>query len=161
MRKNPRQTLAKLATIAAFAAPLMLTPAVAQDETETEDANPTAQERPTAQQRGEEKLAKLIEGREAGEPTKCVYMARGPDSLRIINRTAVIYERGGTIWVNRTRHPDSLDDDDILVLRNLTGRSLCRLDSVTTIDRYNRFFTGNIFLTEFVPYKRVKKTDAS
>ena len=155
MRKDLTLNAVKLAAFTALAAPLMLTPAVAQDENETENA------RPTAQQRGEEKLAKLIEGREAGEPATCVYMGRGPDSMRIINRTAVIYERGGTIWVNRTQHPDSLDDDDILVLRNLTGRSLCRLDSVTTIDRYNQFYTGNVFLTEFVPYKRVKKSDAS
>ena len=107
-----------------------------------------------AMTKGEEKLAKLLEGREPGEPQNCVNSFRGSENLRIIDGTALVYGRGRTIYVNVPAHPETLDDGDLLVIRKL-GSQLCRTDMVTTADRLAGFYTGNIFLGHFVPYTRV------
>ena len=108
-----------------------------------------ARERPT----GQEQLAKLLEGRVAGTPTNCINTFVNKDS-RVIDRTAVVYGRGKTIWVNVPANADDLDDDDAMVIR-MHGSQLCRQDIVTTIDTATRMYTGNVFLGDFVPYTRV------
>jgi hypothetical protein len=115
-------------------------------------AAPALADRPT----GEEKLARMLEGRVAGEPSSCVNTLRGA-SVQIIDRTAIVVRDGRTLWVNRTAHPQSLDSDDYLVIRHMGGGSrLCRLDNVTTQDRTGNFFTGAVFLEDFVPYRRAE-----
>ncbi len=42
---------------------------------------------------GEQELAKLLEGREAGEPVSCIPLHRTSTS-RIIDKTAIVYEFG-------------------------------------------------------------------
>ena len=68
--------------------------------------------------------------------------------------TALIYRDGKTIWVNRTANPQDLDKWDALLIRQ-HGAQLCRQDIVTTFDPSSGMYTGNVFLTEFVPYTRV------
>ncbi len=57
---------------------------------------------------GEEQLAKMLEGRVAGEPVSCIPLHRTSKS-RIIDRTAIVYDSGRTIYVNRPRNPESLE----------------------------------------------------
>lgn len=104
---------------------------------------------------GEQELAKLLEGREAGEPVSCIPLHRASDA-RIIDKTAIVYDSGRTIYVNRPRHADSLDDDDIMVTTLHTSQ-LCRLDTVRMHDRSGHFFTGFVGLEDFVPYRRVER----
>lgn len=105
--------------------------------------------------RGEKKLAKLLEGREAGEPTNCINTYTS-GNLQIIDGTALVYKQGKTVWVNRTRNPGSLDDSDYLVIKKYgMANRLCRLDNVTTRDRGTNFFSGVILLGDFVPYRKV------
>ena len=106
---------------------------------------------------GEEKLAKLLEGRVAGEPVSCIPLHASQDT-RIIDKTAIVYDHGRTIWVNRPRYPESLDDDDIMVTR-LHGSQLCRLDTVQLHDRTGFSYSGFVGLEDFVPYRRVAKAD--
>lgn len=101
--------------------------------------------------KGEAKLAKLIEGRVAGEPESCI-RDFGARSFQVIDNTAIVYRVGRTVWVNYTRHPESLDDNDVMVFRRF-GSQVCSSDIVTTIDRLGGFYTGNVFLSEFVPYR--------
>lgn len=108
-----------------------------------------ARERPT----GEERLAKLIEGRTAGEPKSCIYM-NSNRNLTVIDKTAVVYRAGKQVWVNRTANPETLDSDDLMVIRKFSGSTLCRTDSITTADRMSGMMTGVIFLTDFVPYEK-------
>ncbi|MGB3754716.1 MAG: hypothetical protein WA954_12580 [Parerythrobacter sp.] len=112
-----------------------------------------AQDEPGTPTEGELELAKLIEGREAGEPQRCVFNLRTAN-LRVIDGTALVYERGSQLYVNIPRNARSIDDSDIIVTRP-QGNRLCRTDLVTTRDRFNNFYTGNIFLEDFVPYRRV------
>ena len=102
----------------------------------------------------EAKLAKMLDGRVAGEPRDCIFLPSIRGS-RIIDRTAIVYDAGRTLWVNRPRSgAESLDDDDILVT-NLHGSSLCSIDIVQLQDRYSNFYSGFVGLGEFVPYKKV------
>ncbi|NVE95158.1 hypothetical protein [Altererythrobacter lutimaris] len=109
-------------------------------------------------QSGEDELAELLEGREAGEPTSCISDFRTGRNLRVIDGTALVYGRGKTIYVNRTRNPKRLDDDDVLVSRRY-GSQICRQDIITRVDRGSGFYNGNVFLAEFVPYTRVDKEE--
>ena len=100
---------------------------------------------------GEEELAEMLDGRVAGEPKHCI-PTRLNESLSIIDGTAIVYRAGRTLYVNRTAHPQNLDWNDVLVITRFSGSELCKLDRVTTIDRGSGFFTGVVFLTDFVPY---------
>lgn len=109
------------------------------------------------QAKGEQKLASMLEGREAGKPTSCI-STLSSGNMQVIEKTAIVYRSGNTVWVNRTRHPQTLDDDDYLIIHKYgSGSQLCKLDTVTTRDRTSQFFTGVIFLEDFVPYRKVDK----
>ena len=104
---------------------------------------------------GEARLAKLLDGRVAGEPVSCIFMPRVRDT-RIIDKTAIVYDGGSTIWVNRPASgAQSLDSDDVMVTR-LTGAQLCDVDSVHLHDRTSHFWSGFVGLGDFVPYTRAK-----
>ena len=105
-------------------------------------------------QTGEQKLAEMLEGRVAGEPKSCISTVRS-GSLQVIDKTALVYEAGDTLWVNRTARPDDLRRDDVLVINQTSGMQLCRLDRITTVDQVSHFFTGIVFLQDFVPYRKV------
>lgn len=100
----------------------------------------------------EQRLEKLLEGRVAGKPTSCISSSDTRD-MEVIDGVALVYRSGSTLYVNKPRNPESLDSDDILVIRP-SGSQLCRLDMVHTVDRMGRFTTGFINLGDFVPYRR-------
>lgn len=130
--------------IAALAAASMLAaPAMA-----AQDSQPT-------RTKGEQELAKLLEGRVAGEPQRCV-RTLSSDNFNVIDGTAIVIGRGRTIYVNIPRDPTSLDDSDVLVIRKQSGSHLCRLDWVETRERFGGFYNGNIMLSDFVPYTRAE-----
>lgn len=105
--------------------------------------------RETPQQR----LDKLLAGRVAGEPRDCIYLP-GVRSTRVIDKTAIVYEKGGVLWVNRpTSGASSLDDDDVLVTTTHSSQ-LCSIDIVRLHERSQGFFTGLVNLGKFVPYRR-------
>ncbi|WP_062345408.1 hypothetical protein [Novosphingobium sp. CCH12-A3] len=103
----------------------------------------------------EQELAKALEGRVAGEPKDCIYLPRVVNT-RVYDKTAIIYDTGTTIWVNR---PDSgassLDDNDIMVTTPWNSQ-LCSVDIVRMVDRNAGFWRGSIGLGKFVPYTKVK-----
>lgn len=111
----------------------------------------TAEARP--RETGQQQLDKLLEGRVAGTPVSCI-PAFANDQVRIIDKTALVYGSGSTIYVNRPRDPGNLDDDDILVTRRF-GSQVCKLDLVRLHDRSTRSYAGFVNLEDFVPYRRV------
>ncbi|MDE8654557.1 hypothetical protein [Novosphingobium album (ex Liu et al. 2023)] len=102
---------------------------------------------------GEQKLAKMLEGREAGKPLSCIPLFDTRD-LKVIDKTAIVYGSGKTIYVNRPTNADTLDSDDVLVTE-LHSSQLCRLDTVRMHDRSSHFFSGFVGLNDFVPYTKV------
>ena len=104
-------------------------------------------------EKGEEKLAKLLEGRVAGEPVRCI-ATLGRDNPQIIDRVALVQGRGKTIYVARPRDPRVLDSRDVLLVERHRSGQLCADDQMRMVDRHNGFVTGVIFLEDFVPYTR-------
>jgi hypothetical protein len=102
----------------------------------------------------EQKLARILQGRVAGNPVDCVNL-QNIRSTQIIDRTAIIYDAGSTIYVNRPRHAQSLDQWDTLVTKLHSSR-LCSIDVVQLYDASSRTWTGSVFLGDFVPYKRIR-----
>lgn len=105
----------------------------------------------------EQQLAKMLEGRVAGEPTSCISLADTRD-MTVLDKTAIVYKTGSVIWVNRPTNAKDLDSDDILVTHP-TGSQFCKLDIVNTMDRSGHFSTGFITLGDFVPYRKVGKAN--
>ena len=104
----------------------------------------------------EERLARMLEGRVAGNPVSCINQ-RDIRSSEIIDGTAIVYRVGSKLYVNRPRSgASSLDRDDILVTRSFGTSQLCRIDTVRLVDRTAMFATGFVSLGEFVPYTRLK-----
>ena len=105
--------------------------------------------------KGEAKLAKMLEGYEAGEPVSCISLNRS-GHLKAIDDTALVYDAGSTIYVNRPSNPQHLDDDDVLEMHLYSNR-LCSVDTIRTRDRSLFFMNGFIALNEFVPYRRIDR----
>ena len=104
---------------------------------------------------GEAALAKAIAGRVAGTPVSCISQPTIRSS-QVIDGTAIVYDVGGTLYVNRPRiGAESLDDDDILVSRTVSTQ-LCSLDTIRLVDNASRIDQGFVTLGEFVPYTKPK-----
>jgi hypothetical protein len=107
----------------------------------------------------EAELERAIAGRVAGEPVDCIDMHRVRGS-HIIPGTAIVYDTGNVIYVNRPRGgAETMSQWDIQVNR-LYSSQLCSIDTVQLIDQGSRMYSGTVFLGEFVPYRRVETGSA-
>jgi len=108
----------------------------------------------------EQQLAKALEGRVAGAPVDCIYMPT-IRSTQIYDKIAIVYDAGGTLYVQKPRvGAESLDNDDVLVTR-LTSSQLCSIDTVHLVDRTSHFQRGFVGLDKFVPYTKPPKVAAA
>jgi hypothetical protein len=106
----------------------------------------------TRAEKNEAKLAKMLEGRTAGEPLSCI-PGFAANRLEIIEGVALVYTLGDTLYVAKPTQPDQLRRDDVLVVQRYTGQ-LCHTDVIRTVDRMGGFQTGVLFMEKFVPYKK-------
>lgn len=139
----------------ALATMTVLTPTSAIADEQEGGSPETSAESEITPTKGDIRLAKLLEGREASEPVSCIRF-RTNDRLKVIDDTALVYGRGKTIYVNYTRNPSRIDDRDTMVSRRF-GSQVCKTDIITKIDNMTGIYAGNVFLAEFIPYTRVKK----
>lgn len=104
-------------------------------------------------ERGEARLAKLLDGREAGKPVDCIQLG-SVTSTEIVDGTAIIYKVGSKLYVNRPETgASSLRRDDVLLFVNHDSR-LCSVDSVKLLDSGSHFQKGFVGLSKFVPYSK-------
>jgi hypothetical protein len=106
----------------------------------------------TRAEKSEAQLARMLEGRIAGEPVNCISALRN-NKIRVIEHVGIVYEAGDTIYVARATHPHMLDNWDVPVIERF-GSTLCANDIVRTIDRSGGHINGAVFLEDFVPYTR-------
>lgn len=98
------------------------------------------------------RLAERLEGRVAGEPVRCIDTNRIQSST-IYNGTAIVFDVGNTLYVNRPESgARSLRSNDVMVTHPTMNR-LCNIDTVQMRDQ-SGFFSGSVFLGDFVPYKK-------
>lgn len=138
--------------LAAAAALALGAPTLAQTQGDAPDVEASETQEMT---KGEKRLAKLLEGRKAGEPVNCI-RTLPTQRMQTIDRTAYVYGQGNTIYVQRTTDPEDIDSNDALVARRFNATQICRQDVMTTIDPFLGFFTGAVFFEKFVPYTRVE-----
>ncbi len=134
MSRNRTTPIALIAAIAAAALPLS---AAAKDN-----------------DKGEAELAEILEGREAGEPVSCLTRTQR-DRMQIVDRTALVFRDGRTIYVNRPTGVRLLDDFDVPVFR-IFGSQLCRSDQFEMRSRAGSFAGPTLVLGEFVPYTKIE-----
>ncbi|NKI99919.1 hypothetical protein [Novosphingobium sp. SG707] len=109
----------------------------------------------------EQQLAKIIKDRVPGKPVNCINLTE-IRSTTIIDKTAIVYDMGSTIYVNRPPYPQSLDDDDVLITKTW-GSQLCSVDIVQLATRgggAGMWWRGSVGLGEFVPYTKPKAAPA-
>lgn len=102
----------------------------------------------------EARLAKMLEGRVAGEPVSCITAFRS-SGLTVLEEVGLVYDAGEVVYVARVRDPGGLRSDDILVMQR-TGSLICTTDIMRTVDRSTGAQTGVLFIDSFVPYRKVK-----
>jgi hypothetical protein len=103
----------------------------------------------------EGELARMLRDRIAGEPVDCIDLRRVRSS-RIVTDTAIVYDAGSVIYVNRPRNgADELNQWDAMVTRTPTSR-LCSVDVVRMVDQSSQMMTGVVMLGDFVPYRRIR-----
>ena len=100
----------------------------------------------------EARLARMLEGRSAGEPVNCISAIRS-NRIEVIEHVGIVYDAGDTIYVGRPTNPESLGRNDIVVV-NRFGSQICNTDVIRTVDRYQGYTTGAVFLENFVPYTK-------
>lgn len=112
-------------------------------------ASPAASvDRPTAAQR----LAKLLEGRTAGEPRQCLDRIR-EDGYKTLGG-ALVFRFGSVIYVNRTTGGcEHAGNADAIVLQGGLSR-LCQGDIARVVDPRTGMDSGTCRLGAFVPYTR-------
>ena len=110
------------------------------------------------QQSGEEQLAKILDGRAAGEPVNCISLFDSRNQ-QVIDKTAIVYGNGRTIYVNRPNNARNLERGDVLVLDVRGSSQVCNLDVVRLHDRSGGFYRGFVGLEQFVPYRRIERND--
>lgn len=106
---------------------------------------------------GEEQLNKLLEGRVAGQPIDCIPLFDSRDQ-QVIDKTAIVYGTGRTIWVNRPMNARDLNRDDVMV-SDIHTSQVCKLDVVRLHDRSGGWYRGFVGLEQFVPYRKVAAAD--
>ena len=85
----------------------------------------------------------------------CIDLSRVYSS-QIVDGTAIVYDMGRTLYVNRPRSgAESLDNWSTMVLKPF-DHELCRVDTVQLFDTGSHSFRGSVFLGDFVPYTKAR-----
>ena len=113
----------------------------------------TAASAATTAEKGEARLARMLEGRTAGAPFGCITTWRA-NKLQVIDEVGLVYDAGETIYVARPTDPRMLRRTDALVMERFSPSRLCVDEPIRTVDRHGGYFTGVVFLQDFVPYTR-------
>ena len=96
---------------------------------------------------------KLLAGKTAGRPAKCLPL-RSSNDMVVIDDDTILYREGRTIYVNKPLGSCSLlsRGSYALVTRSI-GSQLCRGDIGTVTDMTSGTTVGSCSLGDFVPYR--------
>jgi hypothetical protein len=116
---------------------------------------------PPVSAKGEAELARLLDGREAGEPLRCIRRIGGTaQPMRTIDGTAYVFGQGDVLYVQRTTRPQDISRRFALSIRRLettSGVEVCRTDFVQTFERGLGVPRNSVIFEDFVPYTRIRR----
>ncbi|WP_341209516.1 hypothetical protein [uncultured Sphingomonas sp.] len=103
----------------------------------------------------DEDMAKLLKGRVAEAPVRCIPVSpTDNNAVQIVSQRALVWRIGSRLYVNVPQaRAETLDDDDILITEPFGGQ-LCRNDQVRPINRGSRIPKASLLLGNFTPYVR-------
>ena len=119
---------------------------------------PASQPPPTT--KGEAELARVLKGRTAGAPQRCIRSLGFGQPIRTINRTAYVFGQGDVIYVQRTTNPQDIDRRFALSITRLettSGVEICRTDPAESFDRALGVPRAAVIFTDFIPYTRTPR----
>ena len=109
--------------------------------------------------RGEERLARMLEGHvQSGEPKQCISTISNRN-IQVVEHVGIVYDAGKTIWVARARNGQYIDSNDLPVIHRWNSSQLCANDRIQLVDRGSGMYGGVLFLEDFVPYTRVENAE--
>lgn len=110
--------------------------------------------------KGERSLAKVVEGRQAGQPVDCLDI-RHAYNIEIIDKTALVYRMpSGELYVNRPVSGAEVLNREEMVSRRGINTQLCRQDDLALFSVSGRVLPRPIAyvgLGEFVPYSKLRR----
>lgn len=106
----------------------------------------------------QQKIASLLAGRVAAQPTSCVPNYNAND-MTVIDGRAVAFEGGGRVYMMELTEGCSLlgEGSYAMVTRQYGGMGLCRGDIVQVADITNRITVGSCTVGAIVPYARIRR----
>ena len=103
---------------------------------------------------GEARLARMLEGRTAGERVDCVATTNNLARLIVIDQVGLVYDTGETLYVARAAEPGKLRRTDRLEFARSKGDELCVTDKAFMVDRASGLQSSVIRFDGFVPYTK-------
>lgn len=96
---------------------------------------------------------RLLAGKVAGQPTKCLPLQRSND-MQVIDDDTILYRDGRTTYVNKPLGScNLLGRGSYALVTRSQGSQLCRGDIGTVTDMTTGVTVGSCALGDFVPYK--------
>ena len=114
-----------------------------------------------ADAKDERGLAKVIEGRDAGQPVDCLDV-RNASAIEIIDKTALVYRMpNGELYVNRPASNAEVLKREGMVTRRGVNTKLCRQDDLALFFSMSGAVSPHpvayVGLSEFVPYSKLRR----
>lgn len=98
---------------------------------------------------------KLLAGKTAGRPAKCLPLQRSND-MQVIDDDTILYRDGRTTYVNKPLGScNLLSRGSYALVTRSSGSQLCRGDIANVVDASTGVTVGSCALGDFVPYKPV------
>ena len=114
----------------------------------------TPQQQAAMQEKGDQLLAKTLEGRVAGKPENCLPTGF-TDGPQIVGDSLIYRQSGKRLWRTQVRDRCPFLRDDQIVVSILYGTNVCRNDRFRLVDRGVPIASGDCTFGDFVPYDKV------
>lgn len=103
----------------------------------------------------QKELAKLLDGKVAGEPVSCVSNFSTASNLRALSDDVLVMQvNRKLVYKNELRGTcTGLSRGDILVMTSWSGGQYCQGDMARAFDPYSGITSGVCSLGKFVPYR--------
>ena len=104
-------------------------------------------------ERAQAQYDRLLAGKMAGRPAKCLPLQRSNDMV-VIDDDTILYRDGRTTYVNKPLGScNQLGRGSYALVTRSQGSQLCRGDIGTVTDLTSGMVVGSCALGDFVPYK--------